>query len=88
MGQAEWQGKKLTGSEEQFIKPVNSFIDANGDVQWGAMGPIMGMNGPAHISHAVSNLYHGYNHGIGGNIGHMGVNDVFEQAFCYARTLL
>ena len=76
-GYEEWakqsgRARNLQEVRSKFMKPVNSFVNANGDLQWGAMGPTMGMNGSAHISHAVSNLYHSYNHGIGGNIGHTG----------------
>ena len=34
--------------------------------------PIIGMNGAAHISQALNNLYHGYNYRIEGSIGSMG----------------
>ena len=53
-GYEEWarqsgRVRNLQEVRDKFMKPANSFIDANGNVQWGTTGPTMGMNGSGHM---------------------------------------
>ena len=53
-GYEEWarqsgRVRNLQEVRDKFMKPANSFIDANGSVQWGTTGPTMGMNGSGHM---------------------------------------
>ena len=50
------KARNVQEARNKFMKLTNSFLDADGNVQWGGMGPIMS-NGSTHISHAVSNPY-------------------------------